>query len=121
MTDPLPRLLRKERHGLPANLSKAVAGVMLSDGIKAAVEHQLLGLVVNLSEDVQPELSVDLLRITSYEVGQRWLAELLHQEAWKHIIDCPGISLGLLAVPFNSIFQVAIFILPEMNWMLWWP
>jgi hypothetical protein len=68
--------------------------LVLSDGIRTKADsgRPLPGVLVNLTEEYRPELSVDRGRANDWQVGYRWARQLLAEHGWKYLLEYPGIS-----------------------------
>lgn len=82
-----------------ASSSRDDETVVLSDGIFTTVEgpRTLPSVIVNLTEDYRPELSVDRDSVTDWDKGYRWAREQIALHGWKYLLQVPGINFVRLA------------------------
>jgi hypothetical protein len=73
--------------------------IVLSDGISASAgdDQSLPLVVVNLTEEYRPELSVDRGNVINWDRGYRWARELLTTHGWRYLLQFPNISFAKIA------------------------
>jgi hypothetical protein len=73
--------------------------IVLCDGISAAAgdDTSLPLMVINLTGEYRPELSVDRGNVINWDRGYRWARELLVSHGWRYLLECPDISFAKIA------------------------
>lgn len=77
---------------------------MLCDGIatltqqrpKTSALSQLPYLLVNMTGELRPQLSVDRLRITEWHAAREWAFHTVHEHGWRSLLAMPGLRLDTL-------------------------
>ncbi len=111
-----PRLFWHANLGLPAWKGGDGGSVLLADGILTANSSKVSAswLVVNLNEDLRPELNVDRSQVITWATGFGYVTNLLREGAWQDILKIPDLDLLRLEDAFAG-WMLPLFLM-DREW-----
>ena len=86
------------RLGMPQSYGLLVDGIRTNNASQSEVPHA----IVNLNDDLAPDLTVDRSRVTSWEKGFSYIASLIRQGAWRELCQLPELDLISLEEMFRA-------------------